>query len=106
MTRFGMRVGTAWPRTAERMVMAMRAVKAAENTRKRGCFMAIRAAIKNVLSPISENIIMVKERAKEWSGCIRDPVVADNEGREDVNGLRISSGSFFATVGGTGGGIS
>ena len=45
--------------------MAMRAVKAAENTRKRGCFMAMRAAIKNVLSPISENMIMVKERAKE-----------------------------------------
>ena len=32
--------------------------------------------------------------------------MADSEGREDVNGLRISSGSFFAAVGGTGGGIS
>lgn len=63
--RFGTKVGTAWPRTAERMVIAMSAVKAAEKTRRRGCFMAIRAAIRKVLSPISENTIIVKERRKE-----------------------------------------
>ena len=63
--RFGIKVGTAWPRTAERIVIAIRAVKAAEKTRRRGCFMAINAAIRKVLSPISENIIIVKERRKE-----------------------------------------
>ena len=32
--------------------------------------MAIRAATRNVLSPISEKRIMVKERKNEWRGCI------------------------------------
>lgn len=87
--RFGINVGTAWPRTAERIVMAIRAVKAAENTRRRGCFMAMRAAIRKVLSPISENMIIVKERRKEWRGCIKEPGVAASKGRDGVNGLRI-----------------
>ena len=63
--RFGMRVGTAWPSTAERMVIVKRAEAAAVKTTMRGCFMAIRAAIKKVLSPISEKMIMVKARANE-----------------------------------------
>ena len=61
-------MGTAWPRTADRIVMAIRAEKAAEKTRRRGCFIAIRAAIRKVLSPISEKIIMVRDRMKEWRG--------------------------------------
>lgn len=87
--RFGISVGTAWPRTAERIVMAIRAVKAAEKTRKRGCFMAMRAAIRKVLSPISENMIIVKERRKEWRGCIREPGVAASNGSDGAKGLRI-----------------
>ena len=46
----------------------MRAAKAAEKTIRRGCFIAISAAIRNVLSPISEKIIIVRERTKECSG--------------------------------------
>jgi hypothetical protein len=45
--------------------MAIRALKAAENTTKRGCLIAIRAATRNVLSPISETMIMVKEKTRE-----------------------------------------
>lgn len=66
--RFGMRVGTAWPRIAERIDMTMREPRAAEKTRKRGCFIAMRAAMRKVLSPISEKMIMMKERRKEWKG--------------------------------------
>lgn len=58
----GMSVGTAWPRTAERTVMTISAANAAEKTKSLSCFMAMRAAIRNVLSPISENSIMVSER--------------------------------------------
>ena len=65
MKRFGMSVGTAWPRIAERMVMQMRADNAAVKTTRRGCFIAMRAAIRKVLSPISEKIIIVRERRKE-----------------------------------------
>lgn len=57
-----MSVGTAWPRTAERTVMTRSAERAAEKTRRRSCFMAMRAAIRKVLSPISEKRIIVRER--------------------------------------------
>lgn len=60
--RSGIRVGTAWPRTAERTVMTIRAALAAEKTRIRGWRMAIRAATRNVLSPISETRIMLIAR--------------------------------------------
>lgn len=62
------KAGTAWPSTADRTVMTMSAEKAAEKTSSRGCRIAIRAATKKVLSPISENMIMVNERMKEWKG--------------------------------------
>lgn len=62
MSRFGIKLGTAWPRTAERTVMTKSAEKAAEKTRRRSCFMAIKAAMRKVLSPISETRIMVRER--------------------------------------------
>lgn len=88
------------------MVITIRAVKAAEKTRRRGCFIAMRAAIRKVLSPISENKIIVRERMKEWRGCINDPVVAARRGREGVKGLRIFKGSDLDVVGGTGSGIS
>lgn len=65
MKRFGISVGTAWPRIADKTVIAMRAAKAAEKTKRRGCFMAIRAAMRKVLSPISEKTIMVSERRNE-----------------------------------------
>ena len=48
--------------------MAIRAVNAAEKTTSRGCFIAISAAIKKVLSPISEKMIIVNERIKAWRG--------------------------------------
>lgn len=50
--------------------MAMRAIKAAEKTTILGWRMAISAATRKVLSPISEKRIMVSERTKEWKGCI------------------------------------
>ncbi len=84
MKRFGISVGTAWPKTAERMVMAMRALKAAVKTNIRGCFMAMRAAIRKVLSPISENIIIVKESRNEWRGWMRDSGVEARSGIEGV----------------------
>jgi hypothetical protein len=80
--------------------MVIRAAKAAEKTRRRGCFMAMSAAIKNVLSPISENRIMVKERTKECRGWIRpadsSDIVVDGE-----LGLEVTGGGFFI-VGGSG----
>lgn len=51
--------------------------------------MAMRAAIRKVLSPISENMIIVKESRKEWSGCIREPGVAASNGSDGAKGLRI-----------------
>jgi hypothetical protein len=71
--------GTEWPRRAERTVMTMSAEKAAENTSSRGCRMAIRAATRNVLSPISEKMIMVNESINEWNGCMTPP--ASSPGR-------------------------
>lgn len=50
---------------ADKTVIAMRAAKAAEKTKRRGCFIAIKAAIRKVLSPISEKTIMVSERRNE-----------------------------------------
>lgn len=68
VSHFGIRVGTAWPRSAERTVMVIRALKAAEKTIHLSWRIAISAAIRKVLSPISENIIMVKARKRECSG--------------------------------------
>jgi hypothetical protein len=51
--------------TAERIVMTIRAEKAAEKTRRRGCRIAMRAATRNVLSQISEKMIIVKDRMNE-----------------------------------------
>lgn len=68
--------------------------------------MAMRAAIKKVLSPISENTIIVKERRKEWRGCMREPGVAASKGRDGANGFRIFRGSFLDDDGGRGGGMS
>ena len=67
----GSRVGTACPSTADKTVITVKAAKAAENTNRGGCFMAISAATKNVLSPISENNIIVKDRRKECNGWIK-----------------------------------
>lgn len=50
----------------------MRAVKAAEKTSSRGCFIAINAAIRKVLSPTSEKMIMVKERRNECRGWMSE----------------------------------
>ena len=101
-----MRVGTAWPSTADRIVMAMSAVKAAEKTTRRGCFIAIKAAMRKVLSPISEKMIIVRERTKECNGWIMEGGPEVSIGIDGVKGLRIASGSLLGTVGGTGRGIS
>ena len=61
----GISVGIYCPNRAERTVMTISAEKAAEKTSKRGCLMAIRAATRNVLSPISETTIMVNEKTSE-----------------------------------------
>lgn len=79
-----MSVGTVWPRTAESIVMAMSALNAAENTTSLGCFMAMSAAMRNVLSPISEKMIIVRERTKEWSGCMIDAELAVSMGIEGL----------------------
>ena len=50
--------------------MTIMAGKEAEKTSSGECFMAMRAATRKVLSPISEKMIMVKARTKEWRGCI------------------------------------
>lgn len=46
----------------------MRAERAAEKTTRRSWRIAIRAATRKVLSPISEKRIMVIDRTKEWKG--------------------------------------
>ena len=89
--------------------MAIKAAKAAEKTTRRGCFMAIRAAMRNVLSPISEKIIIDKERRKECRGCNREAGVDVSkllEGVKDFMISLISSGFFFEVVFGSGWGIS
>ncbi len=47
------------------MVITINAENAAEKTTMRGCFIAINAAIRKVLSPISEKMIMVKDKTNE-----------------------------------------
>ena len=80
----------------------MRAVKAAEKTISRGCFIAIKAAIKKVLSPISEKIIIVSERTKECSGWMRVAEFPVSMGMEGVKGARMVRGSLLEAVAGTG----
>lgn len=46
----------------------MSAENAAENTTRREWRIAMRAAMRKVLSPISEKMIIVKERINEWNG--------------------------------------
>jgi len=47
---------------------------AAENTTPRGCRIAINAAIRNVLSPNSEIIIIINENTKACTGDDPNPV--------------------------------
>ncbi len=82
--------------------MAIRAVKAAEKTMNRGCFIAIKAAIKNVLSPISEKMIIARERTKECSGWMIEAELPVSIGMEGVKGARIARGSLLEAVAGTG----
>lgn len=106
--RSGMRVGTAWPRTAERTVMTISAENAAEKTTRRGWRMAISAATRNVLSPISEKMIIIKESMKEWKGWMTPPASPSSMSPESdifCCGL-VSSGSPFEAEGGSGCGIS
>ncbi len=86
--------------------MAIRALKAAEKTTNRGCFMAMSAAMRNVLSPISEKMIMANERTKEWRGCMMDAGAAVRAGKEGVNGFSIARGSLLDAESGTGCGMS
>lgn len=85
--------------------MAMRAEKAAVKTTVRGCRMAMRAATKKVLSPISENIIMVKDSINEWKGWIT-PLGSPSSESGMVLGGDVSNGSSLRDDGGTGWGIS
>ena len=68
--------------------------------------MAIRAAIRNVLSPISEKMIIARERTKECSGWMREAELPVSMGMEGVKGARTARGSLLEAVGGTGCGMS
>jgi len=107
--RLGRRLGTACPRTAESTVITIRAENAAEKTTVRGWRIAINAATKNVLSPISENMIMVMDSMKEWKGRMTPDSSSSSEKSSKsecfVGGL-MSRGSSLGTEGGTGCGIS
>jgi hypothetical protein len=65
----------------------------------------MRAATRNVLSPISEKMIMVKARIKEWKGCTA-PASTSSSVEEGVFGGVVSRGSFVETEPGTGSGLS
>jgi len=103
VNRFGIRVGTACPRTADKIVIAINAEKAAEKTRSLSCFIAMRAAIRNVLSPISEKRIIVRERMYEWKGWMRPSLPSSSGklylGEVFVSGFEISRWSLFAEFG-------
>jgi hypothetical protein len=87
--------------------MTIKAEKAAEKTRRRGCRIAMRAATRNVLSPISEKMIIVKDRINEWNGWITPPASSSNERVVGVFGLElVSSGFLSARESGTGCGMS
>lgn len=62
--------------------------------------------MRNVLSPISEKMIIVSERTKECNGWMIDAEVPVSMGMVGVNGFSIARGSLLATVSGTGWGIS
>jgi len=53
--------------------MIKREAKAAEKTTPRGCDIAIKAAIRNVLSPSSEMMIIAKENTNECKGLDTRP---------------------------------
>jgi hypothetical protein len=53
---------------ALKTVIMSNEAKAAENTTPLGCRIAINAAIRNVLSPNSEIMIIVKENRNAWRG--------------------------------------
>ena len=57
-------MGRRWPISAERMDMTTREPNAPAKTSSRGWRIARMAAIRKVLSPISENIIMAKDCSK------------------------------------------
>lgn len=51
--------------------MRTRAEMAPKNTVSRECFMAMMAAMKNVLSPISDTMITDKDAKKPWMNPVR-----------------------------------
>lgn len=69
----GTKLGKTWPKNADRTDMMAKEEKAAANTTNRECFMAIIAAIKKVLSPISDTMIMSKEIRKDFSNSALEP---------------------------------
>lgn len=73
----GIRLGTTWPRNAERMDMMAKEENAAEKTTRRECFMAIMAAIRNVLSPISDTMIINKDIIKDFSIFIASSLLSN-----------------------------
>ena len=100
VTRTDKIAGTAWPSAAESTVITNRAANAAENTSKGGYFIAIKAATRKVLSPISEKMIMVKARRKEWRGCIR--AVSEDILSPRASDCLTARGSFFEPPAGDG----
>ena len=95
-----LKCGTACPREALRTVITTNEAKAAENTTALGCRIAMSAAIRNVLSPNSEIIIMVKENRKACNGVETRPVedlVSDpSKSNIECNGERRPSESESA----------
>ena len=58
--------------------------------------------MRKVLSPISEKMIIVKERKKECKGCIMDAGAAVKAGKDGVKGFKIANGSLLEAESGTG----
>jgi hypothetical protein len=68
--------------------------------------MAISAATRKVLSPISEKMIMVKESMKEWKGCMTPLASSSGRFEAGVFGFVIASnGSFSDSESGLGCGM-
>lgn len=73
----GNKLGTTWPKKADKTDITKRDEKAPANTTSRECFIAMMAAIKNVLSPISDTMIIKNESIKPCCGVVCDDVEGD-----------------------------
>jgi hypothetical protein len=66
----------------------------------------MRAATRNVLSPISEKMIIVKASIKEWKGCMAPSSTSSSVEEGVLGGELVSRGSLVEMEPGTGRGLS